>query len=101
MSRKKLVGIIVACAVIILVVLVISLSGRGPAGDREVNFPDPNLDTAMRRYLGKSPSESINASELAGLTRLGIESAGTNREFVGASALYKPDRPPPPRYPDK
>ncbi|MDH4299207.1 MAG: leucine-rich repeat domain-containing protein [Dehalococcoidia bacterium] len=71
MSRKKLIGIVAACIIVVTVVLVISLSGRGSV----VTFPDPNLETAIREALNK-PSGPIHASELAGLASLTASDSG-------------------------
>lgn len=51
MSRKKLIGIVTACIIVVIVVLVISLSGRGPARGPVASFPDPNLETAIREAI--------------------------------------------------
>jgi Leucine-rich repeat (LRR) protein len=82
MSRKKLIGIVAACIIVVIVVLVISLSGRSPAGDRVVTFTDPNLETAMRAALNKT-SGPIHASELAGLATL----SASGREIEDLSGL--------------
>ena len=74
MNRKKLIGIVAAC-IIVVVALIASLSGHGPAGDRVVTFQDPNLDTAIREALNK-PSGPIHASELAGLASLTAGDSG-------------------------
>jgi Leucine-rich repeat (LRR) protein len=70
-SRKRLIGIVGACVIVVIVVLVISLSGRSSA----VNFPDPNLEAAIREALNK-PSGAIHASELAGLANLTASDSG-------------------------
>jgi Leucine-rich repeat (LRR) protein len=71
MNRKKLIGIVAACIIVVAVVSVISLSGRGSV----VAFPDPNLETAIREALDK-PSGAIHASELAGLANLTASDSG-------------------------
>jgi Leucine-rich repeat (LRR) protein len=71
MSRKKLIGIVAACIIVVIVVLVMSLSGRGSV----VTFPDPNLETAIREALNKQ-SGPIHASELAGLASLTAYGSG-------------------------
>jgi Leucine-rich repeat (LRR) protein len=75
MSRKKLIGIVAACIIVVIVVLVISLSRRGPVDGPLVTFPDPNLETAIKEALNK-PSEPIHASELAGLASLSASDRG-------------------------
>ena len=71
MSRKKLIGIVAACIIGVIVVLVISSSECRPV----VTFPDPNLEVAIREALNK-PSGPIYASELAELTYLPADSKG-------------------------
>jgi Leucine-rich repeat (LRR) protein len=71
MNRKKLLGIVAACIIVVAVVLVISLSGRGSV----VSFSDPNLETAIREALNKQ-SGPIHASELAGLASLTAYGSG-------------------------
>jgi len=58
-------------------VLTIGLSscGCGPAGDQVVDFPDPNLEAAVREALNKA-SGPIYASELAGLVSLSASDRG-------------------------
>lgn len=69
MNRKKLIGIVAACIMVVVVALIVCLSGHGPAGDQVITFQDLNLDRAIREALNK-PSGPIHASELAGLTSL-------------------------------
>ena len=64
-SRKRLIGIVAACTVVVAVILVVCLSGRGSA----VTFSDPNLETAIREAVGR-PSGPVYAAELAGLESL-------------------------------
>ncbi|HXZ29697.1 MAG TPA: leucine-rich repeat domain-containing protein, partial [Dehalococcoidia bacterium] len=70
-SRKKLIGIVAACIIVAAVVLVISLSGHGSV----VTFPDPKLETAIRRALNK-PSGPIHPAELAGLANITAPESG-------------------------
>jgi len=65
LSRKKLIGVVAACIIVVAVVLGISLSGHGSV----VTFPDSNLETAIREAVNK-PSGPIHASELARLASL-------------------------------
>lgn len=48
-SNKRLVVIVVPCIIVVTVVLVLSLSGRGSV----VTVSDPNLETAIREALNK------------------------------------------------
>jgi len=47
-----------------------------PAEPVEVTFPDKNLEAAVREALGKPEGEQILSTELAQLTRLGIQNKG-------------------------
>jgi len=89
---RKIVLLAVACVLL----LGLSLSGCGstPTGDPVVTFPDPNLEAAIRETLNK-PSESIYASELAGLASLstytfnrGIQSLSGLQYCTNLTNLY-------------
>jgi Leucine-rich repeat (LRR) protein len=68
---RRIVLLAIACVLLIG----LSLSGCGPAGEPVVTFPDPNLEAAIRETLNK-PSEPIYASELAGLASLSAADRG-------------------------
>jgi internalin A len=62
-------------AVACVLTIGLSLCGCGPAGDQVVDFPDPNLEAAVREALNKA-SGPIYASELAGLVSLSASDRG-------------------------
>jgi hypothetical protein len=69
MSKRKLVGIIVAC--VIVVVVVVLVVGRTPTEeDRPVAFADANLESLVREGIDM-PEGPIYPSDLQGLTNLG------------------------------
>jgi hypothetical protein len=70
-SGKRLIAIVAAWVIVITVVLVMSLSGRGSA----VTLPDPNLETIIREALNR-PSGPIHSSALAGLASLTAPDSG-------------------------
>jgi hypothetical protein len=72
-SGKKLVALALVVALLATVVLSTPVIS---ADNPEVNFPDPNLEQAIREEIQKPAPEPIYASDLQGLTSLNASGKG-------------------------